>query len=84
MRTPALKIESLEKRYETGVVALQGVSIEIGEGGGAADPTGGAGDQTAAAQEARDRRPAAGHHPSRSRGASGWTRSEDSVIASIS
>src|SRR6185312_9536969 len=32
MRTPALKIESLEKRYETGVVALQGVSIEIGEG----------------------------------------------------
>ncbi|HEY2714779.1 MAG TPA: ABC transporter ATP-binding protein [Solirubrobacterales bacterium] len=32
MRTPALKIESLEKRYETGVVALHGVSIEIGEG----------------------------------------------------
>jgi ABC-2 type transport system ATP-binding protein len=32
VRTPALKIESLEKRYETGVVALRGVSIEIGEG----------------------------------------------------
>ncbi len=32
MRTPALKIENLEKRYETGVVALGGVSIEIGEG----------------------------------------------------
>jgi ABC-2 type transport system ATP-binding protein len=32
VRTPALKIESLEKRYETGVVALGGVSIEIGEG----------------------------------------------------
>jgi ABC-2 type transport system ATP-binding protein len=32
MRTPALRIENLQKRYETGVEALRGVSIEIGEG----------------------------------------------------
>ena len=32
MRTPALQIENLQKRYETGVEALRGVSIEIGEG----------------------------------------------------
>ena len=32
MRTPALKITSLEKRYATGVEALRGVSLEIGEG----------------------------------------------------
>ena len=32
MRTPALKIDDLQKRYETGVEALRGVSFEIGEG----------------------------------------------------
>jgi ABC-2 type transport system ATP-binding protein len=32
MATPALHIENLEKRYPTGVEALRGVSIEIGEG----------------------------------------------------
>jgi ABC-2 type transport system ATP-binding protein len=32
MRTPALEIEDLQKRYDTGVEALRGVSIEIGEG----------------------------------------------------
>jgi ABC-2 type transport system ATP-binding protein len=32
MRTPALRIEELQKRYGTGVEALRGVSIEIGEG----------------------------------------------------
>jgi ABC-2 type transport system ATP-binding protein len=32
VRTPALHVENLQKRYDTGVEALRGVSIEIGEG----------------------------------------------------
>jgi ABC-2 type transport system ATP-binding protein len=32
VRTPALHVENLQKRYGTGVEALRGVSIEIGEG----------------------------------------------------
>jgi ABC-2 type transport system ATP-binding protein len=32
VRAPALHIENLQKRYDTGVEALRGVSIEIGEG----------------------------------------------------
>jgi ABC-2 type transport system ATP-binding protein len=32
VRTPALHVENLQKRYDTGVEALRGVSIDIGEG----------------------------------------------------
>jgi ABC-2 type transport system ATP-binding protein len=32
MRAPALEIDDLQKRYDNGVEALRGVSIEIGEG----------------------------------------------------
>jgi ABC-2 type transport system ATP-binding protein len=32
VRAPALHVENLQKRYDTGVEALRGVSIEIGEG----------------------------------------------------